>query len=72
MPIEVKLVVMGSGGVGKSAITVQFIQGIFLKKVRLCSFPPFQLHYVPVSVNHFNASAVCLANYALLLFGFAF
>jgi GTPase SAR1 family protein len=33
MPSEIKLVVMGSGGVGKSAITVQFIQGIFIKKV---------------------------------------
>jgi small GTP-binding protein len=32
MPSEIKLVVMGSGGVGKSAITVQFIQGIFIKK----------------------------------------
>ena len=32
MPTEIKLVVMGSGGVGKSAITVQFIQGIFIKK----------------------------------------
>lgn len=31
---DIKLVVMGSGGVGKSAITVQFIQGIFIKKVR--------------------------------------
>jgi len=29
---DIKLVVMGSGGVGKSAITVQFIQGIFIKK----------------------------------------
>jgi len=33
---DIKLVVMGSGGVGKSAITVQFIQGIFIKKVRPC------------------------------------
>jgi len=32
MPLEIKLVVMGSGGVGKSAITVQFIQSIFIKK----------------------------------------
>eukprot|EP01126_Amoeba_proteus_P055391 TRINITY_DN686_c0_g1_i35.p1 TRINITY_DN686_c0_g1~~TRINITY_DN686_c0_g1_i35.p1 ORF type:complete len:183 (+),score=41.20 TRINITY_DN686_c0_g1_i35:186-734(+) len=29
---DIKLVIMGSGGVGKSAITVQFIQGQFLKK----------------------------------------
>jgi len=34
MPTEIKLVVMGSGGVGKSAITVMFIQSMFLKKVR--------------------------------------
>ncbi|KAH3760661.1 Ras family protein [Pelomyxa schiedti] len=27
-----KLVVLGSGGVGKSAITVQFVQGIFVEK----------------------------------------
>lgn len=29
---EYKLVVLGSGGVGKSALTVQFVQGIFLGK----------------------------------------
>eukprot|EP00026_Physarum_polycephalum_P000642 Phypoly_transcript_00643.p1 GENE.Phypoly_transcript_00643~~Phypoly_transcript_00643.p1 ORF type:complete len:1377 (+),score=227.53 Phypoly_transcript_00643:470-4132(+) len=29
---QVKLVVLGSGGVGKSAITVQFVQGIFVEK----------------------------------------
>ena len=28
----VKVVVLGSGGVGKSAITVQFVQGIFVEK----------------------------------------
>jgi GTPase SAR1 family protein len=53
MPIEVKLVVMGSGGVGKSAITVQFIQGIFLKKVRIirrCIF-----HTFPVTFHAFNS-----------------
>lgn len=27
-----KVVVLGSGGVGKSAITVQFVQGIFVEK----------------------------------------
>uniref|UniRef100_A0A2K5QC51 Uncharacterized protein n=1 Tax=Cebus imitator TaxID=2715852 RepID=A0A2K5QC51_CEBIM len=27
---EYKLVILGSGGVGKSALTVQFVQGIFL------------------------------------------
>ncbi|XP_074644412.1 ras-related protein Rap1 [Tubulanus polymorphus] len=30
--IEYKLVVLGSGGVGKSALTVQFVQGIFVEK----------------------------------------
>ena len=29
---EYKLVVLGSGGVGKSALTVQFIQGVFVEK----------------------------------------
>ncbi|CDI98235.1 Ras protein Rap 1b [Echinococcus multilocularis] len=29
---EHKLVVLGSGGVGKSALTVQFVQGIFVEK----------------------------------------
>jgi len=29
--VEVRLVVMGSGGVGKSAITLQFVQGIFIE-----------------------------------------
>lgn len=31
-PKEYKLVVLGSGGVGKSAITVLFVQGIFVEK----------------------------------------
>nr|XP_037854292.1 ras-related protein Rap-1b-like [Chlorocebus sabaeus] len=29
---EYKLVILGSGGVGKSALTVQFVQGIFVEK----------------------------------------
>jgi small GTP-binding protein len=29
---EYKLVVLGSGGVGKSALTVQFVQGIFVER----------------------------------------
>lgn len=29
---EYKLVVFGSGGVGKSALKVQFVQGIFVEK----------------------------------------
>jgi hypothetical protein len=30
--VEYKVVIMGSGGVGKSAITVQFVQGVFVEK----------------------------------------
>jgi len=30
--MEYKIVVLGSGGVGKSALTVQFVQGIFVEK----------------------------------------
>jgi len=30
--VEYKLVVLGSGGVGKSALTVQFVQGVFVEK----------------------------------------
>ncbi|XP_066581571.1 ras-related protein Rap1 [Prorops nasuta] len=29
---EYKIVILGSGGVGKSALTVQFVQGIFVEK----------------------------------------
>ena len=29
---DYKIVVLGSGGVGKSALTVQFVQGIFVEK----------------------------------------
>jgi len=32
MSKEYKVVVLGSGGVGKSAITVQFVQGVFVEK----------------------------------------
>lgn len=31
--MEYKIVIVGSGGVGKSAITVRFIQGNFVEKV---------------------------------------
>jgi len=29
---DIKIVVLGTGGVGKSALTVQFVQGIFVDK----------------------------------------
>jgi GTPase SAR1 family protein len=45
---DIKLVVMGSGGVGKSAITVQFIQGIFIKKVRCPSSARLVLCVTPL------------------------
>jgi Ras-related protein Rap-1A len=32
MTSEYKIVVLGSGGVGKSALTIQFIQGSFVEK----------------------------------------
>ena len=39
MPLqEYKIVVLGSGGVGKSALTVQFVQGIFVCNYRPISF----------------------------------
>lgn len=34
---EYVIVVVGAGGVGKSALTVQFIQGTFLTKVSIVS-----------------------------------
>jgi GTPase SAR1 family protein len=36
---EYKIVVLGSGGVGKSALTVQFVQGVFVEKVIFILFP---------------------------------
>ena len=47
MPLtDYKLVVLGSGGVGKSAITVQFVQGIFVEKyVFFFSFATFLHSY---------------------------
>eukprot|EP01120_Amphizonella_sp_Union-15-10_P011828 TRINITY_DN5128_c0_g1_i2.p1 TRINITY_DN5128_c0_g1~~TRINITY_DN5128_c0_g1_i2.p1 ORF type:complete len:188 (-),score=39.77 TRINITY_DN5128_c0_g1_i2:74-637(-) len=32
MPQDYRIVVLGSGGVGKSALTVQFVQGIFVER----------------------------------------
>jgi len=32
MPHDYKIVVLGAGGVGKSCLTVQFVQGIFIEK----------------------------------------
>lgn len=40
-PREYKIVVLGPGGVGKSAITVQFVQGIFIEQV---SYSPLLLY----------------------------
>ena len=30
--MDFKVVVMGNGGVGKSALTVQYVQGVFVEK----------------------------------------
>lgn len=39
MPLrEYKIVVLGLGGVGKSALTVRFVQGIFIEQVRYFNY----------------------------------
>jgi GTPase SAR1 family protein len=45
---EYKLVVLGSGGVGKSALTVQFVQGIFVEKVSLNPFFKNHAHFLNI------------------------
>ena len=61
MPLrEYKIVVLGLGGVGKSALTVRFVQGIFIEQV-CYPFPPFSpflpVHPLPpfVIVVHFSS-----------------
>jgi len=50
-PHKVKVVIMGSGGVGKSAITVQYTSGLFLKKYD----PTIEETYTkPVEVDAFH------------------
>jgi GTPase SAR1 family protein len=61
MPTEIKLVVMGSGGVGKSAITVQYIQGIFIKKVRIITLilALVSLYLLFRTLNHVCRGGAC-------------
>ena len=48
---EFKVVVLGSGGVGKSALTVQFVSGHFMEKYD----PTIEDFYRKVSSNmHYN------------------
>ena len=58
MPLrEFKIVVLGSGGVGKSALTVQFVQGIFVEKV--CIPLPQQFQPSNVLFHHLLILFLC-------------
>ena len=46
---DIKIVVLGSGGVGKSALVTQFVQGIFVEKV-IDFF--FYFFYLNLLINH--------------------
>ena len=51
--LEYKIVLLGSGGVGKSALTVQYVSEIFVDRVMFLSrFFPFQ------SPNSFSSSSL--------------
>jgi len=72
MPLrEHKIVVLGLGGVGKSALTVRFVQGIFIEQVFsifhcLLYSPLISYLYITILLNSPVRSNVCEMLYALL------
>ena len=47
---EYKLVVLGAGGVGKSALTMRLVQGVFVEKYDP-TIEDFYRHQIEVSLN---------------------
>jgi GTPase SAR1 family protein len=53
---EFKVVVLGSGGVGKSALTVQFVSGCFIEKYDP-TIEDFYRKEIEVSANNSNKNS---------------
>ena len=64
---EYKIVVLGSGGVGKSALTVQFVQGIFVEKydptIEDAYMKDIELDGEPVSLEIFDTAGQASFSY---------